>query len=77
MPYNSQPPLSKKTKKNVFNYVLWLIELPMSEESEVTRYYNQFLDFAKPLLDVCILEDEECEELFWYGFHPDDRCLLL
>jgi hypothetical protein len=77
MPYNSQPPLSKKTKKNVFNYVLWLIELPMSEESEVTRYYNQFLDFAEPLLNVCILEDEECEELFWYGFHLDDHCLLL
>jgi hypothetical protein len=77
MPYNNQPPLSKNAKKNVFNYILWSMELPMSKESEVTRYYNQFLDFAEPLLDTCILENKECEELFWYGFHPDNHCLLL
>jgi hypothetical protein len=77
MPYNSQPPLSENARKNVFNYVLWSMALPMSEESEVIKYYNQFLDFAEPLLDACILEDKECEELFWYGFHLDDRQLLL
>jgi hypothetical protein len=64
MPYNSQPPPSKNAKKNVFNYVLWSMELPMSEESEVTKYYNQFLDLAEPLLDMCILVDEECNALF-------------
>jgi hypothetical protein len=77
MPYNSQPPLSKNTKKNVFNYILWLMELPMTEESEVTKYYNWFLDLTEPLLDLCMLEDKECNTLFWCSFHPDDHALLL
>ena len=76
MPYNSQPPSDKKAKKNVFDYVLWSMELPMSEESEVTQYYNRFMGLAEPLLDSCSLEDKECDALFWCGFHPDNRALL-
>jgi hypothetical protein len=77
MSYNSQPPPSKNAKRNVFDYVLWSMELPMSEESKVTEYYNRFMDLAEPLLDSRLLEDEECDALFWCGFHPDDRALLL
>jgi hypothetical protein len=77
MPYNSLPPLSKNAKKTVFDYVLWSIELPMSEEMEVTEYYKMFRDLAEPLLNTCILEDKEYKELFWYGFHLDNHSLLL
>jgi hypothetical protein len=69
--------MSKNAKKNVFNYILWSMELPMSKESEVTKYYNQFLDLAKPLLDSDVLEDKECNALFWCGFHLDDCVMLL
>ena len=59
MPHNSQLPPNKHAKKNVFNYILWLMKLPMSEESEVTEYYNWFLDLTEPLLNVCILRRTE------------------
>jgi hypothetical protein len=74
--YNSQPPLGKNAKKNVFNNVLWLVEFLMSEESEVTEYYNRFLDLVEPLLKSCWLDDDEGDELFSYDFHPDNRLLL-
>jgi hypothetical protein len=77
MPYNSQPPPSTNTKKNVFDYVLWSMEFPMNDESKVIKYYNQFLDLTKPLLDSYGLDDEDCNKLFWYGFHPEDRVMLL
>jgi hypothetical protein len=59
MPHNSQLPPNKHAKKNVFNYILWLKKLPMSKESEVTKYYNWFLDLTEPLLNVCILRRTE------------------
>jgi hypothetical protein len=77
MPHNSQLPPNKHAKKNVFNYVLWSMELPMSEESKVTQYYNRFINLAEPLLDLHLLEDEECDALFWCGFHLDNHALLL
>jgi hypothetical protein len=53
------------------------MELPMSEESEVAKYYNWFLELAKPLFNLHVLEDKECNTLFWCGFHPDNHAMLL
>jgi hypothetical protein len=77
MPYNSHQSQSKNAKKNVFNYVLWSMDQPMSKEDDAIKYYRQFLDLTKPLLDTCGLDDEDCNKLFWYGFHPEDRAMLL
>jgi hypothetical protein len=77
MPYNSQPPPSKNTKKNVFNYVLWSMELPMNEETDPTKYYNGFQDLAKPSLNLHWLDKKERDMLFQYGFYPDDCAMLL
>jgi hypothetical protein len=49
----------------------------MSKESKVIKYYNQFRDFAEPLLDLCLLDDDKCNVLFWYGFHSKDHAVLL
>ena len=49
----------------------------MSSEDDLIKHYNRFLDLADPLLDSRKLDDEECDVLFWYGFHPEDRAMLL
>jgi hypothetical protein len=41
------------------------------------EFYNKFLDLAEPLLDSRLMDDDESDELFWYGFHSDDRTMLL
>jgi hypothetical protein len=70
MPYNY-------VIQDVFNYVLWPMECQMNDEDEVHTYYKRFRGLAEPLLDSRWLDAEECDELFWYGFHPDDQTMLL
>jgi hypothetical protein len=77
MPYDSYRPQGKRTKKNIFDHVRWSMEFPTSDEDEAINYYNRFLDLAEPLLDSRLLDSEECDALFWCGFHPDDRVMLL
>jgi hypothetical protein len=78
MPHNSQPTPSKHAKKNVFNYTLWSMEQPlMSKQTEVTEHYNEFMELAKPLFTLYLLENKECDMLFWHGFHPDNHLLFL
>jgi hypothetical protein len=77
MPHNSQPPPSTNAKKNVFDYILWSMEWPMSKENNIIKYYNRFLDLTEPLFDSHWLDDKEHNKLFWYGFHPEDCTMLL
>jgi len=77
MPYNSQQPQDKRVKQNIFKYVRWSMEETMSSEDDVIKHYNRFLDLADPLLDSHHLDDDECDILFWYSFHPEDHAMLL
>ena len=76
-PYDSHQSWSKHTKKNIFDYVRWSAEQAFSNEDDVIKHYDRFLDLAEPLLDSQQLDDKECDILFWYGFHPEDRAMLL
>ena len=58
-------------------YACLTMERPMNKEDEVIRYHEQFLDLAKPLLDSHWLDNEECDMLFWYRFHPEDCTMIL
>ena len=49
----------------------------MRDEEDAIEYYNQFLDLAEPLLNSQWLDNKESDMLFWYGFHPADRIMLL
>jgi hypothetical protein len=49
------------------------MDQPMSKEDNAIKYYKQFLDLTKPLLDTHRLDNEDC----WYGFHPEDHVMLL
>jgi len=53
------------------------MEALMNKEDQVIKYYNRFLDLAEPLLDARWLDDNDTDKLFWYGFHPEDRAMLL
>ena len=77
MPYISHLDPANRAEEDVFDYVLWSMKHRMNDKDEVGKYYNQFLDLTKPLLDSCLLDDEECNKLFFYGFHLIDRALLL
>src|SRR5579863_9481598 len=77
MPYDSCQSQGKRTKQNIFDHVMWSMEFPMCDEDEVITYYERFLDLTETLLDSRWLDDEECNMLFWYGFHPEDRAMLL
>jgi len=77
MSYNSQQSQNKHIKHDIFKYVRWSMEETMSSEDNVIKHYNRFLDLADPLLDSYHLKDEECDTLFWYGFHPEDHAMIL
>jgi hypothetical protein len=40
MPYNIHQYQSKNAKKNVFDYVLWSMDQPMSKEDDAIKYYR-------------------------------------
>jgi len=77
MPYNSPQSQRKHVKKNIFDYVRWSMEEAMHDEDNVNKYYNRFLDLAKPLLNSHWLDNEECNTLFWYGFHLENHTMIL
>jgi hypothetical protein len=49
----------------------------MHDEDNVSMYYNRFLDLVEPLLNSHLLDNEECNMLFWYGFHPEDHAMII
>jgi len=77
MPYDNHQPQDRHVKQNIFDYVRWSMEALMNKEDQVIKYYNRFLDLAEPLLDARWLDDNDTDKLFWYGFHPEDRAMLL
>jgi len=48
----------------------------MEDEDDLASYYKCFLDLTEPLLFFRYLSKRESNELFWQGFHPNDRAML-
>ncbi|KAH9960603.1 hypothetical protein BC827DRAFT_1268006 [Russula dissimulans] len=49
----------------------------MYEEEDVLRYHRQFLLLSKPLYNNRSITPQQCNALFWRGFHPNDRAAML
>ena len=49
----------------------------MGDSADVVDYLDKFLELVEPLLDKHRLDRVERDILFWYGFHPKDRTMLL
>jgi len=41
------------------------------------RYFAHFWILSSPLLSSSYVSDTECNKLFWQGFHPNNRAMLL
>jgi hypothetical protein len=48
----------------------------MEDEDDVAEYFERFRSLSKPVLYLYGTSGRECNELFWQGFHPDDRAML-
>ena len=77
MPYKSCQPQGKHTEEDVFVYIKQSMEVPMGDSEDVADYHHKFLELVEPLLNKHLLDQVECDILFWYGFHPEDRAMLL
>ena len=57
-------------------FVDYSSSLLMEDEDDLASYYRLFLDLIEPLLFFLYVSKRESNELFWQGFHPDDRAML-
>ena len=53
------------------------MEEPRRDRDDVTDYYYKFLNLVELLLDNRWLDEDECNILFWYGFHPENCMIFL
>jgi len=71
--YNGTSAHSRHSKQKLYNFTRYSSKTRMNEKEDVLQFYRQFLIFSKPLKDAWRLTNEECNKMFWLGFHPQDR----
>ena len=48
----------------------------MKDKDNVAEYFECFRSISDPLIYSKFMTKRECNELFWKGFHRDDRTML-
>ena len=71
--YDGASARSRHSKQKLYDFARYSSKTQMNEEEDVLQYYRRFLIFSKPLVDARRLTEEECNKMFWLGFHPRDR----
>jgi hypothetical protein len=67
---------SRHSEQKLRDFVRQSSKLCMNGEEDVLQYYRHFLALGKPLCNSKRLSTNECNKLFWLGFHPRDRTEL-
>jgi hypothetical protein len=65
------------TKKDLQGFVNRSAWTRMSSEQEVVMYYQNFKERSYRLRESRQLADDDCDALFFEGFHPADRDILI
>ena len=76
MSYSHRTARNGSDKQKLYNYVDWSAKHLMEDEDNVAEYFKCFQALSKPVLYLYGISRRECNELFWQGFHPDDRAML-
>jgi hypothetical protein len=64
------------TKQGLINFVDGHAQTRIRDEEDVVSYYREFLERSMPLYNSRQLSDEERNDEFCQGFHPEDREIL-
>jgi len=64
-------------KQELYNLVSQSSKQLIEDEIDMYRYFAHFWILSGPLLSSGYVSDTECNKLFWQGFHPDNRAMLL
>jgi hypothetical protein len=74
--YPDLNPRNRYSKQRLYEYIRQHSQARIRDELDVLRYYRHFNFLTKSLLDSHRLTEEERDQAFWYGFHPEDRDLM-
>ena len=72
----SAPTRSCHSEQKLRDFARQSSKFCMNGEEDVLQYYRHFLTLGKPLCNSKHLSTNECNKLFWLGFHPHDRVEL-
>jgi hypothetical protein len=76
MSYSSMTNQCQIIEQEVYDLFDWSSQWHIKDEDDITGYVTAFWALYEPLLTSYYMLLTECEDLFWQGFHPDDRVLL-
>jgi hypothetical protein len=65
------------TKQRLFDYASKCSRTRIRDEEDVLIYYQNFARLSTALLNNLRLTNEDRDKAFFYGFHPEDRQLLV
>jgi hypothetical protein len=75
--YGEASMMSHYSKQRLWEFIKLTSKSHMADEDDVKTYYKHFLVLCKPLIQHCKITEEECNTVFWGGFHPEDRRLMI
>ena len=76
MSYSSTRTRSRFSRQKLQDLVNWSARHLMKDEDDVAEYFEHFQSLSDPLIYSKFMTKRECNELFWKGFHCDNRAML-
>lgn len=76
MSYSSTPNRCQVIAQELFDVVDWSSKSRMENEDDLSGYDTVFWSLCDPLLASHYMSPRECEDIFWQGFHPNDRAKI-
>ena len=76
MSYSSTRTQSRFSRQKLQDLVDWSAKHLMKDKDDVAEYFERFQSLSDRLIYFQLMTKRECNELFWKGFHCDDRAML-
>src|SRR5712691_11162679 len=77
MSYSHRSTWRSTDKQGLYEFIDRSSKRLIEDEDDVSRYFEHFQTLSKPLIYFGFISKSECNQLFWQGFHPNDRARLL
>src|SRR5712691_1978465 len=77
MSYSRRSTRRSTDKRRLYEFIDRSSRRLIEDEDDVSRYFERFQTLSDPLTYFGFISKSECNQLFWQGFHPNDRAMLL
>src|SRR5712691_7588771 len=77
MSYSHRSTRRSTDKQGLYEFIDRSSKRLIEDKDDVSRYFEHFQTLSKDLIYFDFISKSECNQLFWQGFHPNDRARLL